>query len=221
MLWVGNLAGKMLAAIGGEPVDDGLPLFYCPFGESERALFRPSLAQMTEHASDIEFDVVFVDMAEEVSARSVGPLTTVGILLRLSHMFRFGWIEPMDRDLVNARPNDLPKIKVEIMRRLNSITAESFNQGLRTEAAVLQAFKEGCSLRDQARSAMEAWKEKVTPMFERAMKEPAPEAALASLRDVLKQASVVNWQFHRACASRYTQLVDEYATANKDPDERV
>jgi len=220
MLWVGNLAGKMLAAMDSEPVDDGLPLFYCPFGESERALFRPSLAQMTEHASEVDFDIVFVDMAEEVSARSVGPLTTVGILLRLSHMFRFGWIEPMDRALVNARPNDLAKIKVEIMRRLNSITAESFNQGLRTEAAVLQAFKEGCSLRDQAQSAMDAWKEKVTPTFERAMKETSPEA-LASLRDVLKQASVVNWQFHRACASRYAQLVDGYATANMDPDERV
>ena len=64
---------------------------------------------------------------------------------------------------------------------------------------------------------MNCWKEKVTPMFEKAMKGTAPEA----LRDVLKQASAVNWQFHRACASRYAQLVDEYATANKDPDERV
>jgi len=58
-------------------------------------------------------------------------------------------------------------------------------------------------------------------MFERAMNEADPEAAVAALRDVLKQASAVNWQFHRACALRYAQLVEEYAEANKDPDERV
>jgi len=220
-LWVDSLAGKMLAAMRDERVDDGLPLFYCPFmRRSERALFRPSLAQMTEHANAFEFDVVFVDVAEEVSARSAGPLTAVGILLRLSHMFRFGWIEAMDRALVEAMPNEMPAIKGEIVRRLNSITAESFNQGLRTEAAVLQAFKDG-SLREQAQSAMTCWKEKVTPMFERAMNEADPEAAVAALRDVLKQASAVNWQFHRACALRYAQLVEEYAEANKDPDERV
>jgi hypothetical protein len=222
MLWVGNLAGKMLAAIRGETIDDGLPLFYCPFmRKSERALFRPSLAQMTERTSAFEFEVVFVDMTEELSARSAGPLTTVGILLRLAHMFRFGWIEAMDRALVDAMPSEVPDIKTEILRRLNSITAESFNQGLRTEAAVLQAFKDGCSLREQAHTAMTCWKEKVTPMFDRAMKETAPEAALGALRDVLKQASAVNWQFHRACALRYAQLIEEYAAENRDPDERV
>ncbi len=220
-LWVGNLAGKMLAAMRDERVDDGLPLFYCPFmRRSEQALFRPSLAQMTVHPNAFEFEVVFVDMAEEVSARSAGPLTAVGILLRLSHMFRFGWIEPMDRALVYQPPNELPAIKAEILRRLNSIIAESFNQGLRTEAAVLQAFEDG-SLRDQAQSAMNCWKEKITPMFERAMNEAAPEAALVALRDVLKQASTVNWKFHRACALRYAQLVEEYAEANRDPDEQV
>jgi len=220
-LWVGNLAGRMLAAMRREPVDDGLPLFYCPFMKrSEQALFRPSLAQMTEHTNAVEFDVVFVDMTEEVSARSAGPLTAVGILLRLSHMFRFGWIEPMDRVLVEAVPNELPAIKAEILRRLNSITAESFNQGLRTEAAVLQAFKDS-PLCEQAQSAMDCWKEKITPLFDRAMNEVAPEAARLALRDVLKQASTLNWQFHRACALRYAQLVAEYAVANKDPDERV
>jgi hypothetical protein len=187
---------------------------------SEQALFRPSLAQMTEHANAVEFDVVFVDMTEEVSARSAGPLTAVGILLRLSHMFRFGWIEPMERALVDALPSELPAIKAEILRRLNSITAESFNQGLRTEAAVLHAFKDS-SLREQAQSAMDCWNEKVTPMFERAMNEVVPEAARLALHDVLKQASTLNWQFHRACALRYAQLVEEYAAANKDPDERV
>jgi TIR domain len=221
ILWVGNLAGKMLAAMRGEQFDDGLPLFYCPFmRKSERALFRPSLAQMTEHTSAFEFDVVFVDMTEEVSARSTGPLTTVGILLRLSHMFRFGWIEPMDRALVDATPSEVPGLKAEILRRLNSITAESFNQGLRTEAAVLQAFTEG-SMREQAQTAMTGWKEKITPMFDQAMKETAPEPAAKALRDVLKQASAVNWQFHRACAQRYAQLIEEYATANRNPDERV
>jgi hypothetical protein len=212
----------MLTAIRRrEPVDDGLPLFYCPFTKkTERALFRPSLAQMTEHANAVEFDVVFVDVAEEVSARSAGPLTAVGILLRLSHMFRFGWIEPMDRDLVNALPHDLPTIKAEILRRLNSITAESFNQGLRTEAAVLQAFKDSSS-GGQAQTAMNLWQEKVAPKFDRAMSETDPEATIAALRNVLKEASAVNWQFHQACARRYAQLVDEYAGANKDPDEPV
>jgi len=219
-LWVSNLAGRMLAAMRDERVDDGLPLFYCPFMESERALFRPSLAQMVEHPNAFEFEVVFVDMAEEVSARSVGPLTTVGILLRLAHMFRFGWIEPMDRALVNANPKKLPAVKAEILRRLNSITAESFNQGLRTEAAVLQAFN-GSPLRGQAQSAMSRWKEKVSPMFERAMKEDDPEAARVALRDVLKEASTANWQFHQACAQRYALLVGEYAEAHRDPDERV
>jgi len=211
----------MLSAMRRERLDDGLPLFYCPFtNKSERALFRPSLAQMTEHANAVEFDVVFVDVAEEVSARSSGPLTAVGILLRLSHMFRFGWIEPMDRQLVNALPHDLPAIKAEIFRRLNSITAESFNQGLRTEAAVLQAFKDS-PLAEQAKTAMSLWKEKIAPMFERAMREADPETAVATLRSVLNDASTINWQFHRACARRYAELVDEYAEANKDPDEPV
>jgi len=219
-LWVSNLAGKLLAAIGGERVDDGLPLFYCPFMESQRALFRPSLTQMTEHGNAFEFDVVFVDVAEEVSARSVGPLTTVGILLRLAHMFRFGWIEAMDQALVNAKPQKLPAVKAEIMRRLSSITAESFNQGLFTEAAVLQAFKDDAS-RGQVQSAMTCWKEKIMPLFDKALKMDDPEAARAALRDVLKEASTVNWQFHRACAQRYAQLVGECAEAYRDPDERV
>jgi len=220
-LWVSNLAGKMLAAMRRERVDDGLPLFYCPFMKrTERALFRPSLAQMTEHSNAVEFDVVFVDVAEEVSARSAGPLTTVSILLRLSHMFRFGWIEPMDRELMNALPREVPAIKAEILRRLNSITAESFNQGLRTEAAVLQAFKDS-PLAEQAKTAMSLWKEKIAPMFERAMREADPETAVATLRSVLNDASTINWQFHRACARRYAELVDEYAEANKDPDEPV
>ena len=58
-------------------------------------------------------------------------------------------------------------------------------------------------------------------MFDQAMKETAPEAAAKALRDVLKQASAVNWQFHRACAQRYAQLIEEYATENRNPDERV
>ena len=221
-LWVTTLAGKMLAAMRGAPLDGGLPLFYCPFTTaSERALFRPSLAQMTERTDAFEFDIVFVDMAEEVSARSTGPLTTVGILLRLSHMFRFGWIEPMYRLLVNATPRDLSRARAEIQRRLISIVAESFNQGLRTEAAVLETFPEGNPLREQAKAAMEAWKERVIPMFDRAMKETAPETALGGLREVLKEASGVNWQFHRACAARYAELVDGYASANRGPGDRV
>jgi len=48
-LWISNAAGKMRAAIRGEYFDDGLPLCYCPFTSTEeKALFRPSLAQMTE-----------------------------------------------------------------------------------------------------------------------------------------------------------------------------
>src|SRR5215467_8561489 len=127
----------------------------------------------------------------------------------------------MDRAPVGAVLGEVPGLKTEILRRLNSITAESFNQGLRTEAAVLQAFVDGCSLRDQAQTAMDCWKEKVMPMLDQAMKEKSSEAAIGALRDVLKQASTLNWQFHRACALRYAQLVEEYATQNRDPDERV
>ena len=93
-LWIENAASKMWAAIQGEDFDDGLPLFYCQFMcIQDKALFRPSLAKMVEHPDTYEFDIVFVNMPAETCSGSVGPLTPLASLLRLAHMFCFGWID--------------------------------------------------------------------------------------------------------------------------------
>src|SRR5262245_1097575 len=131
----------MRAAIDGEEFCDGLPLFYCPFAKDPAdGLFRPSLASMVEHAEDHEFDIVFVDLPIETASVSAGALTPLGSLLRLAHMFRFGWIETMAAEVSSNEPAEIPRIEREMRRRLNSITADSFNQGLRTETSVLRAF---------------------------------------------------------------------------------
>ncbi len=135
-LWVESAAQKMLAAINGEGFEDGLPLFFSQFTETRaQALFRPSLARLVLYGDAYEFDVVFVDVPPELAAASEGPLTTVASLLRLAHMFRFGWIEATARDVVNRPPSEIGEIAEDMRRRLNSITAESFNQGIRTEQA--------------------------------------------------------------------------------------
>ena len=148
----------MLAAIRDEDFDDGLPLFFNHFAKTPaQALFRPSLAKLAFYSDAYEFDIVFVDVPPEFAASSEGPLTTVGSLVRLAHMFRFGWIESTARDVVNRPPAEIPEV-LNIGRRLGSITAESFNQGIRTEHAVLQAFDEGSPLQPEVKQAMEAWR---------------------------------------------------------------
>jgi TIR domain len=213
-LWVQNLADKMLAAMRGEEFDDGLPLFYCHFVNARaRALFRPALARMNEYTDVYEFEVVFVEVPPELAGASAGPLTTVGSLLRLAHMFRFGWIEPTTRDVVNSVPAGIPDVARTADRRLNSITAESWNQGIRTEDAVLLAFAKGSDLQTQVKQAIECWQNKVAPAFQRGVEGRDTSALL----EALGKASEVNWQFHRACAQRYLEIVDEHLDKGTGP----
>jgi hypothetical protein len=143
-LWVENVAQKMLMAIHGEDFDDGLPLFFSRFARTPaQALFRPSLARLAFYSNSYEFDIVFVDVPPEFAAMSKGPLTTVLSLVRLAHMFRFGWIEPTAQDVVHRRTGEIPE---DTLRRLSSITAESFNQGIDTDQAVLLAFEDKTQL---------------------------------------------------------------------------
>jgi hypothetical protein len=206
-LWVENVAQKMLAAIHEEDFDDGLPLFFSHFaGTRERALFRPSLARLAVYSDAYEFDIVFVDIPPECAASSAGPLSTVSSLVRLAHMFRFGWIELTARDLVNRPRDEIPEIARDMHRRLSSITAESFNQGIRTEQAALLAFDDGSPLQLEVKKAMEAWKSTVAPQLDRSLRDRDTDGLLHALRE----ASVVNWQFHRACAQRYCDIVTKH-----------
>jgi len=205
-LWIEIVARKMLAAINGEEFDDGLPLLYSHFVEAKaRALFRPSLARLSVFSDTYDFEIVFVDIPPEFAAVSRGPLTTVGSLLRLAHMFRFGWIERAAKEVVDARPGELGMVEANLMHRLASISAESFNQGIRTEDAVLFAF-DGSEFRDEARSAMDRWKTEVAPQLDSALKQKNKEAVFRAL----DTGSAVNWQFHAACAERYAELVRGY-----------
>ena len=144
---------------------------------------------------------------------SEGPLTTVGSLLRLAHMFRFGWVEATAREVVNRPPAEIAEVVTDMRRRLSSITAESFNQGIRTEQAVLLAFEEGSALQTEIKQSMEAWQNTVFPEIDKSFKENDTNAIL----DALKKASAVNWQFHRACAQRYRDIVDKHCQADSGP----
>src|SRR5262245_64540544 len=100
----------MWAAIQGEEFGDGLPLFYCYFTRNEgEALFRPSLARMVERGDGYDFDVVFVDLPVETASVSAGALTPLASLLRLAHMFRFGWIEPYAADVSENPGTEIPR----------------------------------------------------------------------------------------------------------------
>ena len=128
-------------------------------------------------------------------------------------MFRFGWIELTARDIVNRPRDEFDDYARDMRRRLSSITAESFNQGIRTEQAVLQAFDEGSPLQLEVKQAMEAWTSKVAPQFDRSLR----ERDTAGLLDALRAASVVNWQFHRACAQRYCDIVTKHSREASGP----
>jgi TIR domain len=213
-LWVESVAQKMLAAINEEDFDDGLPLFFNQFAETRaQALFRPSLARLVLYADAYEFDVVFVDVPPELAAMSEGPLTTVGGLLRLAHMFRFGWIETTAKEVVNRPLAELAEVARNMGRRLSSITAESFNQGIRTEQAVLLAFEEGSALQTEIKQAIKEWQETVYPEIDKSFKDKDTRRILAAL----KKASAVNWQFHRACAKRYWDIVEKHCAAASGP----
>jgi hypothetical protein len=213
-LWVESLAQKMLAAMNGEHFDDGLPAFFCPFIEQKaEALFRPSLARLVQYHDAYEFEVVFVDIPAELGAGSKGPLTTVGILLRLAHMFRFGLIEPTAREVVERPAAAIPAVAREMERRLHSITAEAFIRGIRTEQATLLAFQEGSALQTEVKQSMEWWKNTVAPALAQAI---AGEDTHGFL-EALKAASKVNWQFHRACAQRYLELVEKHCQEGSGP----
>ena len=142
----------------------------------------------------------------QFAASSEGPLTTVGSLMRLAHMFRFGWIELTARDVVNRRPDEIDEIARDMRRRLSSITAESFNKGIRTEQAVLLAFDDGSPLQLEVKKAMQAWKSTVEPQLDRSLRDRDTDGLLEALRE----ASKVNWQFHRACAQRYCDIVTKH-----------
>jgi hypothetical protein len=217
-LWGESLAQKMWAAVHGERFDDGLPLFFCPFIERKaEALFRPSLAKLVQYPDAYEFDVVFVDIPSEVAGASEGPLTAVGILLRLAHMFRIGWIEKTARDVVHRPSADIPNIFREMTRRQSSITAECFIQDIRTEQAALQAFTEGSPQRTEIQQSLELWKKDVAPALAKAIEDRDRDGLL----DVLQKASKVNWQFHRACAQRYLDIIEQHWQAGSGPLERV
>src|SRR6267142_280818 len=205
-LWIEIVARMMLAAINEEEFDDGLPLLYSHFTDTKaRALFRPSLARLSVFSDTYDFEIVFVDIPPEFAAVSKGPLTTVGSLLRLAHMFRFGWVEQAAKEVRDARPSELGMVEAILIHRLASISAESFNQGIRTEDAVLFAF-DGSAFRDEARTAMDRWKTEVAPQLDSALKQGSKDAVFRAL----DAGSAVNWQFHAACAERYAELVREY-----------
>ena len=203
-LWVESLAQKMLSAIQEQDFDDGLPLFFNQFAERRaKALFRPSLARLALYPDDYEFEIAFVDLPPEFAATSEGPLTTVAGLLRLAHMFRFGWIEPTAREVINRPPAELTEIANDMRRRLSSIIAESFNQGIRTEQAVLLSFEKDSALQTQIKESMEAWENSVFPEIDKSFNERNTNGIL----NALNKASAINWQFHRACAQRYWDIV--------------
>jgi hypothetical protein len=216
-VWVASVAHTMLAAIRGEGFDDGLPLYFSHFAKTRaRALFRPSLARLATFSDAYELDIVFVDVPREFVAASKGPLTTAASLVRLAYMFRFGWIEPTARDVLEQPPDKIPEIARAMARRLSSITAESSNQGIRTEQAVLLAFDEASSLQKDVKQAMEEWTSTVAPQLDKAIEARDADGLLKAL----KAASVVNWQFHRACAQRYCDLVAQHlgeASRSLDP----
>ena len=97
-------------------------------------------------------------------------------------------------------------------RRLSSITAESFNQGIRTEQAVLQAFEDGSALQTQVKQAIKEWQQTVYPEIDKSFKDKDTGRIL----DALKKSSAVNWKFHRACAKRYWDIVEEHWKAGSD-----
>jgi hypothetical protein len=213
-LWVESVAQKMLQAINGEDFDDGLPLFFNQFAEKRaQAVFRPSLAKLISYPDVYEFDIVFVDVPSELAAMSEGPLTTVGGLLRLAHMFRFGWVEAAAKEVINRPPAELADVARSVERRLRSITAESFNQGIRTEQAVLVAFEEGSALQTEIQQAIKQWQETVYPEIDKSFKDKDTKRILAAL----KKASAINWQFHRACAKRYWEIVEKHYGADSGP----
>jgi TIR domain len=206
-LWVESVAEKMLEAINGEDFDDGLPLFFSQFAKTRaQALFRPSLARLAAYSDCYEFDIVFVDVPPELAAMSEGPLTTVGGLLRLAHMFRFGWVEATAKEVINRPPAELADVARNAGRRLRSITAESFNQGIRTEQAVLLAFEEGSALQTEIKQAIKEWHETVYPEIDKSF----GDKHTARILDALKKASAINWQFHRACAKRYCEIIEKH-----------
>ena len=83
-------------------------------------------------------------------------------------MFRFGWIEATAKEVVDRPVAELPEIARDMGQRLNSIVAESFNQGIRTEDAVLVAFEEDSPLQTEVKQAMKEWYETVYPEIENA-----------------------------------------------------
>jgi hypothetical protein len=93
------------------------------------------------------------------------------------------------------------------MRRLSSITAESAIRYRRPCCRPLEG-----AARRKVR-AMEAWTSKVAPQFDR----PLRERDTAGLLDALRAASVVNWQFHRACAQRYCDVVTKHSREASGP----
>jgi len=217
-LWVANVAQKMLLAIRGKRFDDGLPLFFNHFGETPaEALFRPSLARLATYADAYDFDIVFVDVPPEFVAMSKGPLTAVFGLLKLANLFRFGWIEPKAKEAAHRKLGDIPE---DTLRRFDSVAAESFSLSLDTEQAVLLAFnekdpvqrEETLRLKGEVSDAMEAWKH----VF-KAIQEAIKARDNAKLLEAFDMASEINWKFHRACAQRYFQIVNNLSKAAIGP----
>jgi hypothetical protein len=132
-------------------------------------------------------------------------------------MFRFGWIEPTAEAVVGRPPSEIPEVARDLWRRLSSVTAESFNQGLRTEQAVLLAFDEGSPLQLEIKKSMDEWVTAVTPLLDESLK----EKNIDGIRNALKAASDINWRFHQACAQRYYDIVSEHARELTGPFEPV
>ena len=102
-------------------------------------------------------------------------VTAVFGLLKLANLFRFGWIEPKALDAARQQLGNIPE---DMLRRFDSVAAESFTLGLDTEQAVLLAFnecdptqrEESLLLQREVSDAMEAWKSTVFPAIQGAIK---------------------------------------------------
>ncbi len=125
-------------------------------------------------------------------------------------MFRFGWIELTAREVVERSSVEIAK---DAWRRLNSITTESFNQGIRTEQAVLVAFEKSSALQKQVKESMEKSQKLVAPQIAKSFEAKDTTGIL----DALKVASDINWKFHRACAQRYLDIVSKHMKQRSGP----
>jgi hypothetical protein len=204
----------VLQSVAGGSTRHSLPLLWCPDEEDAgrpAQIVRPALSYYRQNPDrSLTYRIVFVDLPVEVYAGGQQEVVSLGNLLTLARMVRFGALIPAIRaieELQVSQDRAAIRSKIgELLRNLRAVEIESANKGMTGPLDVIDRFIEKKD-KDTAKELIGRFRKGRDALngYMRSSEAPEFDALLATVQGMLD----VNTQFLKMAAPRFLALVSD------------